>query len=100
VLPGARRLCLPRGTRTFRFMDERTDLRRIGRALVRVFGRHPPVGYLRGKTAMRDALVSELGVSALEAEELIDTLEMRGLIRFDGDPSRRAEADAPWQLHH
>jgi hypothetical protein len=47
---------------------------------------------------MRDVLVQMRGFSELEAEELIDTLELRGFLRFLGDPSERSVADAPWEI--
>jgi hypothetical protein len=58
----------------------------------------PPVGYLRGRSYFRDVLVAELGVSALEAEELVDTLEMNGFLVFDGDPAERSEAESRWEI--
>lgn len=57
-----------------------------------------PVGYLRGKALMRDALVARRRVSELEAEELIDTLELNGYLHFLGDPTQRSVADAPWEV--
>jgi hypothetical protein len=57
-----------------------------------------PVGYLRGKSLMRDVLVHERNFSELEAEELIDTLELRGFLRFLGDPAERSEADSHWDI--
>lgn len=57
-----------------------------------------PVGYLRGKALMRDTLVDRKGYSLLEAEELVDTLEMHGYLHFLGDPSQRSVADSPWEL--
>lgn len=57
-----------------------------------------PVGYLRGKSLMRDTLVARRNLSELEAEELIDTLEMNGYLHFLGDPSQRSVADAPWEV--
>ncbi len=57
-----------------------------------------PVGYLRGKALMRDALVERKGYSLLEAEELVDTLEMHGYLHFLGDPSQRSVADSSWDL--
>jgi len=57
-----------------------------------------PVGYLRGKALMRDALVERKGYSLLEAEELVDTLEMQGYLHFLGDPSQRSVADSSWDL--
>jgi hypothetical protein len=56
------------------------------------------VGYLSGKALMRDILVHASQVSELEAEELIDTLELRGFLHFQGDSAERAEADAIWEL--
>ena len=58
----------------------------------------PPVGYLRGRSYFRDVIVHELGVSELEAEELVDTLEMNGYLRFAGDPGVRARAESRWDI--
>jgi hypothetical protein len=59
----------------------------------------PPVGYLRGRSYFRDVVVHELGCSELEAEELVDTLEMNGYLRFEGDPSQRSEAESRWAVN-
>lgn len=77
---------------------ESIDLRTVGRTLGRAFRHHPPLGYLAGKTLMRDTLEDELGCSALEAEELVDTLESRGFVRFEGDPTAGEEAGTPWAI--
>ena len=58
----------------------------------------PPVGYLRGRSYFRDVVVHELGCSELEAEELVDTLEMNGYLRFEGDPSVRSRAESRWDV--
>jgi competence protein ComEC len=58
----------------------------------------PPVGYLRGRSYFRDVVAHELGCSELEAEELVDTLEMNGYLRFEGDPSVRARAESRWDI--
>jgi hypothetical protein len=58
----------------------------------------PPVGYLRGRSYFRDVLAHELAISELEAEELVDTLEMNGYLRFAGDPAQRAEAATRWEI--
>jgi competence protein ComEC len=58
----------------------------------------PPVGYLRGRSYFRDVLAHELGCSELEAEELVDTLEMNGYLRFTGDPSVRSRAESRWEI--
>ncbi len=59
----------------------------------------PPVGYLRGRSYFRDVVVHELGCSDLEAEELVDTLEMRGYLQFQGDPSDRSRAESRWAVN-
>jgi hypothetical protein len=56
----------------------------------------PPVGYLRGHSYFRDVLVHELRCSDLEAEDLVDTLEMNGYLRFLGDPAARSQAESRW----
>jgi competence protein ComEC len=58
----------------------------------------PPVGYLRGRSYFRDVVSHELGCSELEAEELVDTLEMHGYLRFTGDPSVRSRAESRWDI--
>jgi hypothetical protein len=57
-----------------------------------------PVGYLRGKSLMRDVLVQRNRLSELEAEEIVDTLELQGFLHFLGDPAERSVADAPWDI--
>ncbi|BDG06177.1 hypothetical protein [Anaeromyxobacter oryzae] len=58
----------------------------------------PPVGYLRGRSYFRDVIVHEIGCSELEAEELVDSLEMNGYLRFEGDPSERSRAESRWAV--
>lgn len=58
----------------------------------------PPVGYLRGRSYFRDVLAHELGCSELEAEALVDTLEMNGYLKFAGDPSVRSQAESRWTI--
>lgn len=79
-------------------ISEDLDLRELTEDLKRALGHGEPVGYLRGKSMMRDTLVQMRGFSELEAEELVDTLELRGFLRFLGDPSERSVADAPWEI--
>jgi hypothetical protein len=74
------------------------DLRQLTADLKRILAPGEPVGYLRGKSLFRDVLVSMKGFSELEAEELIDTLEIRGFLRFLGDPTERSVADAHWEI--
>ncbi|MFP2898380.1 hypothetical protein [Corallococcus sp. 4LFB] len=76
------------------------DLRKLTADLKSRLGPGEPVGYLRGKSLMRDMLLDmrENQFSELEAEELVDTLESRGFVRFLGDPAERSVADAPWDI--
>jgi hypothetical protein len=74
------------------------DLRQLTAELKSALGPGEPVGYLRGKSLMRNVLVDMKGFSELEAEELIDTLELRGFLRFLGDPTERSVADSHWEI--
>ncbi len=74
------------------------DLQALTEELKKRLGHSEPVGYLRGKSLMRDVLVQQEGFSQLEAEELIDTLEMNGYLRFLGDPAERSHADTGWEI--
>jgi hypothetical protein len=79
-------------------ISEDLDLRQLTAELKHKLGPGEPVGYLRGKSLMRDMLVDMKGFSEYEAEELIDTLELRGFLRFLGDPTERSIADAHWEI--
>jgi hypothetical protein len=79
-------------------MVEEVDLDSLVRELQADLGPGAPVGYLRGKAQMRDALVKHRRISELEAEELVDTLELRGYLQFLGDPNHRSEAESHWAL--
>jgi hypothetical protein len=74
------------------------DLRQLTADLKSNLGPGEPVGYLRGKSLMRNLLVHMKGFSELEAEELIDTLELRGFLRFLGDTTERSVADSHWEI--
>ena len=79
-------------------IPEDLDLAAISRELHRALGPGEPVGYLRGKAKMRDALVDLHGFSQLEAESLVDTLEMNGYLKFEGDPKVRSRAESRWDI--
>ncbi len=79
-------------------ISEDLDLRQLTADLKNRLAPGEPVGYLRGKSLMRDMLVEMKGFSEYEAEELIDTLELRGFLRFLGDPTERSIADAHWEI--
>ncbi len=82
------------------FSVEDVDLCSLAMLLERSFGAELDEGYLDGRTTLRDAVASALGCSSLEAEELVDTLEARGYVRFprlpDDTHSRRAQR---WTIH-
>jgi hypothetical protein len=79
-------------------ISEDLDLRQLTADLKTMLGPGEPVGYLRGRSLMRNLLVEMKGFSELEAEELVDTLELRGFLRFLGDPTERSVADAQWEI--
>lgn len=58
----------------------------------------PPVGYLRGRSYFRDLIAHELRCSDVEAEDLVDTLQMNGYLHFEGDPAERSVADSRWEI--
>jgi hypothetical protein len=45
--------------------------------------RAPWASYIVGKSALRDAVAETLRCSLAEAEQVVDTLEARGFVRFD-----------------
>lgn len=79
-------------------IPEDLDLKKLAEELRAALGDTTPRGYLRGKALMRDALAHEKGYSELEAEELIDTLESRGFLRYLGDPAERSQATVFWEI--
>ena len=74
------------------------DLKTLAVVLKHKLAPGEPVGYLRGKSLMRDLLVQEHGFSELESENLIDTLELQGFLHFLGDPAERSHADSHWKI--
>ncbi len=78
---------------------EHLDLEELARMIQRHIPQgEPPVGYLRGRSYFRDVLTHELKCSEMEAEELVDTLEMNGYLHFKGNPSERAIAASRWDI--
>lgn len=75
------------------------DLPRLTEQLHDALRHAEPEGYLRGKSLMRDVLMEKLGLSEYEAEELVDTLEVRGYLQFLGDPQERSEATSHWDFN-
>ncbi|HLL53361.1 MAG TPA: hypothetical protein VK447_07440 [Myxococcaceae bacterium] len=79
-------------------IPEDIDLQELTHSLRTALKPGDPIGYLRGKALMRDVLVRDRGYSQLEAEELIDTLELQGYLHFLGDPTERSVADSHWEM--
>lgn len=79
-------------------IPEEIDLQTVAEELRVALAPGDPVGYLRGKALMRDVLVEQKALSELEAEELIDTLELNGFLRFLGNPAERSHADSHWDI--
>jgi len=79
-------------------IPEDLDLAALSRELHAALGPGEPVGYLRGKATMRDALVDLHGFSQLEAESVVDTLELQGFLHFLGDPRAPSEAESRWDF--
>jgi hypothetical protein len=78
---------------------EDVDLAELADGLREAITDNPPLGYLEGRTILRDLVEARLGCSDLEAEELVDTLESCGFLRFSGDPEARSQAGV-WRIHH
>lgn len=72
-------------------IPEEIDLAELRSRLAERFGSAKPAGYVEGKGQLRAAVRALVGCSDLEAEQLVDTLEARGFIRYDGDPARELD---------
>ena len=60
-----------------------------------------PCGYLPRKTAIRDLLCRELGMSMAQAEDSVEALIASGALRFEGDPTTAGfEPNARWVVGH
>jgi hypothetical protein len=64
--------------------------------LAGTFSRAPAEGAVVGRTALRNAVAAHLACSELEAEELVDTLVLRGSLRLITTPEGRAL----WHVEH
>jgi hypothetical protein len=80
------------------FEPEEVDLEDLVEKLDLVFGQVPPVGYLTGRTAIRDAVAAELGCSQLQAEEVVDTMVERGFLRYLGPTANGVDELEPWRF--
>lgn len=74
------------------------NLEGITRALRRQFVGAPPVGFVAGRTRIRDAVMSLYRCSALRAATLVEQLQSRGFIHFEGDPRTIQGDRAVWRF--
>jgi len=81
-----------------RLSIEDVDLAELTAVLRTRFAGAAPVGYLDGRTALRDAVAEQLECSTLAAEEIVDTLVARGFLRYEGDPSAALDDGRGWSL--
>lgn len=68
------------------FNVEEIDLAELAAAVAQRCDAVALEGFVVGKTLLRDAVLSILACSELEAEQLVDTLVARGYLRFEADP--------------
>jgi hypothetical protein len=81
------------------FEPENVDLAELASELRRVFAGRRPVGYLLGRTALRDAVVNVLSCSQLQAEEIVDTMIARDFLKYEGDPAEEIDDDLrSWRI--
>lgn len=77
---------------------EEIDLAKLARRLLGAVG-SPLEGYVVGRTVMRDAVADLLGCSLLEAENLVETLIVRGLVESRPMPgSAPGSAEVEWHI--
>jgi hypothetical protein len=71
------------------------DLASVAAFLEERCGNDGPRGYVPGKTFLRNALVDSYGVSELQSEAIVDTMEREGWLTYriskagEGDPASR-----------
>jgi hypothetical protein len=82
-----------------RLSIEDIDLAELVASLRARFAGAAPVGYLAGRTALRDAVADDLSCSALEAETIGDTLVAHGFVRYEGDPQAPLDDGRGWSLN-
>jgi hypothetical protein len=82
-----------------RLSVEDIDLAELVASLRGRFAGASPVGYLTGRTTLRDAVAAELACSELEAEEIVDTLVAHGFVRYEGDPQAPLDDGRRWSFN-
>lgn len=67
--------------------------------LVKEFSpQNPPRGYLQGRTRMRNAIADHTGCSLARAEELVEELEARGHLVYEGDTYSPERISSSWSV--
>jgi hypothetical protein len=59
---------------------------------------NPPVGYLGGRTQMRNTIADATGCSLLHAEAVVDQLHRQDRIRYEGDNFALETVPASWKI--
>lgn len=78
---------------------EEIDLLALAQGLRDRFGPTLDQGYLTGRTIMRDAVAQQLGCSVYDAEQLVDTMEARGYLRFpEMDDATHSRRQSRWLI--
>jgi hypothetical protein len=78
---------------------ESIDLEELADSLKRRFGARFSASYLEGKSLLRDAVEDELRCSDYEAEQLVETLESQGHLRFPHLPDDTHPAnEEEWEI--
>lgn len=73
------------------------EAHQLARWLERRLSSIDPCGYVQGKTAIRDLICRELGLSMAQAEDSVEALVTAGTLRFEGDPTSAGfEPNARW----
>jgi hypothetical protein len=77
---------------------EDIDLAKLVDELREAFGARPPLGYLEGRTQIRDIVRIQLDCSELEAEQIVDTMVSLDLLYYPSDPRGQASDLASWSF--
>lgn len=67
---------------------EQVDLADLAHRLVARLGNSRLEGFVMGRTKLRDAAALMLACSDIEAEQIIDTMIIRGFLRYSGHAAR------------
>lgn len=75
------------------------DLSELTERILHRYSHQIPTGYLPGKTAIRDIVVSMTPIPITKAEMLVGEMERRGFIAYAGDPQQVDHAHLSWSLN-